>query len=133
MLPADNMIIYIGKSQGIYKKTPRTRKWLQQGCRIQDQHIKIYSISIYYHWTHGTEIKNLTPLTIIQKVKFLCITNRICTELVGWNFLNIDERNQSKQMERETHNIYGLEDSVKMSVPPTLSCDSDQNTSKCFL
>ena len=29
------------KSQGIYRKTPRTKKWVPQDCRIQDQQKKV--------------------------------------------------------------------------------------------
>lgn len=46
-LHTDNMILHVGKPNNPTKKLLRVNKWIQQTCRIQNQHIKINYISIY--------------------------------------------------------------------------------------
>ena len=75
-------------------RTPRTNKWLGQGCRIQYWHTNIKGISIYAQWTLGNQNKKYNTIyNLLKKMKFLGIHLTKCIGSICWKLQDADERN----------------------------------------
>jgi hypothetical protein len=61
------MILYI-KTQPQKKKTIRTNKWIQESCRIQNQHSKPVTQLYADRELSETEMKKAIPFTIATKI-----------------------------------------------------------------
>lgn len=81
------MIFYVGNPKESYKKTPTTKtsKWVEQGCKIQDQHPKITHITLHSQLT--CENKD-NPISNHSKENEIlsCMSNKACTAFMLKNY-----------------------------------------------
>jgi len=97
----------------LHRKIVRTKKWLQQRRRIQNQHTKPLAFTYASNYAARKGDEKNSVYKRVKKNKML--RDKLSKEdkkLVQWKLQNVAERNENNTNNWENIHVHGLEDSI---------------------